>query len=134
MVMYNFKIEHFLFPQLSILCYLILITYFFSKLNPITFTGAISFNFTSFSASDSNITYEELLLKTKSPNSQATGSRSSWWVEPRISNLCNCGSRTLETSQISPPIFPLPLTRRIEVYMEMGLPSSLHLWVQRFLC
>ena len=43
----------------------------------------------------------ELLLKTKSSNSQATGSRSSWWVEPRISNPCNCGTRTLETSDFT---------------------------------
>ena len=55
-VVYNFKIEHFLFPQLIILCYLFMITYFFSILTP--FTSAISFNFTSFSSSDSNITYE----------------------------------------------------------------------------
>ncbi|KAF3951604.1 hypothetical protein CMV_022771 [Castanea mollissima] len=73
MVMYNFKIEHFLFPQLSTLCYLTLITYFFSILNPITFTSAISFNFTSFSSSDSNIYMRELSLKTKP--SQLTGNR-----------------------------------------------------------
>ena len=56
MVAYNFKIEHFLFPHLSILSYLSTITYFFSLLTP--FTSALSFNFTSFSSADSNITYE----------------------------------------------------------------------------
>ena len=50
-VLYNFKIKHFLFPQLIILCYLFMITYFFSILT--AFTRAISFNFTSFSSSDS---------------------------------------------------------------------------------
>uniref|UniRef100_A0A2N9GQZ3 Protein kinase domain-containing protein n=1 Tax=Fagus sylvatica TaxID=28930 RepID=A0A2N9GQZ3_FAGSY len=56
MVAYIFKIEHFLFPRLSILFYLSIITYFFSLLTP--FTSALSFNFTSFSSADSNITYE----------------------------------------------------------------------------
>ncbi|GMY38488.1 L-type lectin-domain containing receptor kinase IX.1-like [Fagus crenata] len=56
MVAYNFKIEHFLFPHLSILFYLSTITYSVSLLTP--FTSALSFNFTSFSSADSNITYE----------------------------------------------------------------------------
>ncbi|GMY38484.1 L-type lectin-domain containing receptor kinase IX.1-like [Fagus crenata] len=56
MVAYIFRIEHFLFPRLSILSYLSTITYFFSLLTP--FTSALSFNFTSFSSADSNITYE----------------------------------------------------------------------------
>uniref|UniRef100_A0A2N9GZV7 Protein kinase domain-containing protein n=1 Tax=Fagus sylvatica TaxID=28930 RepID=A0A2N9GZV7_FAGSY len=56
MVAYNFKIEHFLFPHLSILFYLSTISYFFSLLT--SFTSALSFNFTSFSSADSNITYE----------------------------------------------------------------------------
>ena len=56
MVACIFKIEHFLFPRLSILFYLSTITYFFSLLTP--FTSALSFNFTSFSSADSNVTYE----------------------------------------------------------------------------
>ncbi|XP_065638008.1 L-type lectin-domain containing receptor kinase IX.1 [Quercus suber] len=73
MVMYNFKIEHFLFSQLSIFCFLMVITYFFSILNPFTFTSAISFNFTSFSSSDSNITYERAFAENQVI--QLTGNR-----------------------------------------------------------
>ena len=71
--MYNFKIEHFLFPQLSIFCDLIVITYFFSILTPFTFTSAISVNFTSFSSSDSNITYERAFAENQVI--QLTGNR-----------------------------------------------------------
>ena len=73
MVMYNFKIEHFLFPQLSIFCDLIVITYFFSILTPFTFTSAISFNFTNFSSSDPNITYERAFAENQVI--QLTGNR-----------------------------------------------------------
>ncbi|KAM3701818.1 hypothetical protein ACJW31_05G204000 [Castanea mollissima] len=65
MIMYNFKIKQFLFPQLSIFWYLIVITYFFSILTPFTITSAISFNFTSFSSSDSNITYERAFAENQ---------------------------------------------------------------------
>ncbi|KAL4628917.1 hypothetical protein ACB092_05G271900 [Castanea dentata] len=73
MIMYNFKIEQFLFPQLSIFCYLIVITYFFSILTPFTITSAISFNFTGFSSSDSNITYERAFAENQVI--QLTGNR-----------------------------------------------------------
>ncbi|KAK7839883.1 l-type lectin-domain containing receptor kinase ix.1 [Quercus suber] len=49
------------------------ITYFFSILNPFTFTSAISFNFTSFSSSDSNITYERAFAENQVI--QLTGNR-----------------------------------------------------------
>ena len=84
MVVFNFKIEHFLFPELINLCYLIMITYFFSILTP--FTSAISFNFTGFSSYDSNITYARAFAVTKSSNSQAISSHWSMLVKPHISN------------------------------------------------
>ncbi|KAK7860901.1 hypothetical protein CFP56_029115 [Quercus suber] len=61
MVVYNFKLNHFLFPQLFIFFYIFTITSFFSVLTPFTFTSALSFNFTglvvsSFNSSISNLT------------------------------------------------------------------------------
>ena len=58
MTVYKLTIKHFLFPQLFILFSLFMITNFFTLLTPFTFTSAISFNFTSFSHANSNISYE----------------------------------------------------------------------------
>ncbi|KAF3969471.1 hypothetical protein CMV_006742 [Castanea mollissima] len=51
-------IKHFLSPQFFILFYLFMITNFFTLLTPFTFTSALSFNFTSFSKDNTDITYE----------------------------------------------------------------------------
>ena len=58
MIVYKLTIKHFLFPQLFILFSLFMITNFFTLLTPFTFTSAISFNFTSFTYANSNISYE----------------------------------------------------------------------------
>lgn len=59
MAVYTLTIKHFRFPQIFILFSLFMITYFFSVPTPFTFTCALSFNFTSFSSQDLNISYEK---------------------------------------------------------------------------
>ena len=59
MAVYTLTIKHFRFPQLFILFSLFMITNLFSVLTPFTFTSALSFNFTSFSSQELNISYEK---------------------------------------------------------------------------
>jgi hypothetical protein len=58
MAFHIFKNELFPFPKPLILFYLFMVTVFFSPLRQIQFTSALSFNFTSFTSDDKNITYE----------------------------------------------------------------------------
>ncbi|XP_030941996.1 L-type lectin-domain containing receptor kinase IX.1-like [Quercus lobata] len=59
MAVYTLTMKHFRFPQLFILFSLFMITNLFSVLTPFTFTSALSFNFTSFSSQELNISYEK---------------------------------------------------------------------------
>ncbi|KAK9987795.1 hypothetical protein SO802_028034 [Lithocarpus litseifolius] len=59
MAVYTLMIKHFRFPQLFILFSLFMITNLFSVLTPFTFTSVLSFNFTSFSPQELNISYEK---------------------------------------------------------------------------
>uniref|UniRef100_A0A7N2MZB8 Protein kinase domain-containing protein n=1 Tax=Quercus lobata TaxID=97700 RepID=A0A7N2MZB8_QUELO len=66
-------IKHFPSPQLFILFYLFMITNFFTLLTPFTFTSALSFNFTSFSKDNTDITYEST-ASSENQAIQLTGS------------------------------------------------------------
>ncbi|GMY05479.1 L-type lectin-domain containing receptor kinase IX.1-like [Fagus crenata] len=83
MVVYNLMIKHFLFPQLFILFYIfVIITNFFSLLTPsLTFTSAISFNFTSFDSGNTNISYERAYPENQAI--QLTGSKPTMGFEGR---------------------------------------------------
>ena len=114
MVVYNLKHNHFLPPQLFIPFYIfMIISFFFSQLTK--FSSAISFNYTYFSASNPNISYElsayaecqviKLTTDKQAVVDQATVGRATYF-KPSI-----YGTRHLETSQISLPILPLSSSR-----------------------
>ena len=75
MIVDKLTIKHFLFPQLLILFYLFMITNFFSTLTSFTFTSAMSFNFTSFSNTDTNIFYERAYPVLENQAIQLTGDK-----------------------------------------------------------
>ncbi|XP_065624013.1 L-type lectin-domain containing receptor kinase IX.2 [Quercus suber] len=75
-------IKHFLSPQLFILFYLFMITNFFTLLTPFTFTSALSFNFTSFSKDNTDITYEST-ANSENQTIQLTGSKLTEWLQGR---------------------------------------------------
>ena len=54
----SLTIKHFSFPYLPVVFSLFMMTNFFTILAQFTFTSALSFNFTSFSNSNTNISYE----------------------------------------------------------------------------
>ena len=75
MIVDKLTIKHFLFPQLLILFYLFMIANFFSTLTSFTFTSAMSFNFTSFSNTDTNIFYERAYPVLENQAIQLTGDK-----------------------------------------------------------
>ena len=74
-------IKHFLSPQLFILFYLFVIINFFTLLTPFTFTSALSFNFTSFSHDNTDITYDSAYSENQAI--QLTGGDLTEWSQGR---------------------------------------------------
>ena len=74
-------IKHFLSPQLFILFYLFVIINFFTLLTSFTFTSALSFNFTSFSHDNTDITYESAYSENQAI--QLTGGDLTEWSQGR---------------------------------------------------
>ncbi|KAK4562299.1 hypothetical protein RGQ29_004967 [Quercus rubra] len=74
-------IKHFLSPQLFILFYLFVIINFFTLLTSFTFTSALSFNFTSFSHDNTDITCESAYSENQAI--QLTGGDLTEWSQGR---------------------------------------------------
>ena len=86
LVVYNFKLNHFLSPQLFIFFYIFMITSFFSVLTSFTFTSASSFNFIGLVVSTLAFHLRELTQKAKPSNSRAASTHQGGRVKPRILN------------------------------------------------